>query len=69
MLTLLIDARDNLSSTAPTLSVFVQPSTLFISPLSLSSQALTSSFTPKMDCVRNVSPSAGVMIFTSPLIF
>ena len=52
MRTLLIDAHDTISSVTPTPSVFVQSSTLFISPIS--------SLTPKMNHVRSVYPSAEV---------
>ena len=64
-----IDARDTLSSTTLTLSVFVQPSTLFTSFLPISSPAPTYSLTSEMDCVRSIAPSARVMTFTSPLVF
>ena len=65
--TLLINARDTLSSTAPNPSIFVQPSTLLISPLPLFSTAPTLSLTPKIDRVRVVAPPAGVMTFAGPL--
>ena len=51
-----------LSSPSPT------SSTLFTSPLHVSSPAPTLYLTPKIDCIRSVSPSVGIMPYTGPLI-
>ena len=66
---LLIDARDTLISTAPSSALPVQPTTLFSTPQLLFSTIPFSSLTPKIDRVRSVTPSAGVMTFTRPLNF
>ena len=60
MRTLLIDAHDTISSVTPTPSVFVQSSTLFISPIS--------SLTPKMNRVRSITYFVRIATFTGPLI-
>ena len=52
-----------LSSSASTFS------TLFTSPLPVSSPAPKLSLTPKIDRVRSVAPSVGVIAFTAPLNF
>ena len=67
MQTLLIDARDIFFSVALITSAFVQLSSLFISSLPLSLLAPTLLLTPKMDCVRSVAPSNGIVTFTYPL--
>ena len=61
---LLMDADGIISSAALNPSVFFQPSNFFSIPQSLSLQVPTSSFTPKMDRVRFIAPSAGVITFT-----
>ena len=62
-------ARDTLSSADPSLAVSVQPTTSFSIPEILNSATPISSLTPKMNRVRSVASSAGVIIFTEPLNF
>ena len=66
MRTILIDDRDTLSSTDPNPSFF---STFysFCFTLSSSSPVPTSSLTSKIDHVRFVATSTGVITFTGPL--
>ena len=67
MRTLLIDARDTISSVDPTPSVFVQPSTSFISPLPLSLPAPILYLTFIGSC-SFLALYAGVMTFTGSQI-
>ena len=69
MQTLLIDARDILSSAVPSPAVSVQPTTLFFTTQLLTSAVPIIYLTPKKDRVRSVAPSVGVMTFTGPLNF
>ena len=63
----LIDARDKISSVDPTPCVFVQPSNFFSSPQPLSSPAPTSFMTTKIDHIRSIASSAGIITFTELL--
>ena len=69
MRNLLITARDTIVPISPISSSLVVPSNLLSTSMSLPSVTLSSSTIPKIDRVRSIALSGGIMTFTGPLVF
>ena len=69
MRNLLITACDTIVPKSPISSSLVVPSNLLSTSMSLPSVTLSSSTIPKIDRVRSIALSGGIMTFTGPLVF
>ena len=66
---LVINARATIKIDSSISVLSIAPSNLFSTPKSRFLQALSSSLTPKMNRIRYIALTGGVMIFTDPFIF